>query len=88
MERTKISYLTVFRKCQGTHTAKKNDNAVDKLPSIPTVIQSPCKGQLVMDPADNLQDGIITHKMVYVPLSNKKCSDDTLESLFSTSTKT
>jgi len=50
----------------------KNDNAVDKLASIPIVIRSPCKWQLVMDPADHLQDGIITHKMVYVPLSNKR----------------
>jgi hypothetical protein len=87
MKRTKISYLTVFRKCQRAHTANKNDNAVDKLASIPTVIRSPCKGQLVMDPADHLQDGIITHKMVYIPLNNK-CSDDTLESLLSTSAKT
>jgi hypothetical protein len=29
MERIKISYLTVFRKCQSAHTANKNDNAVD-----------------------------------------------------------
>jgi hypothetical protein len=43
MERTKISYLTVFRKCQRAHTADKNDKAVDELASIPTAIQSPCK---------------------------------------------
>jgi hypothetical protein len=38
MERTKISYLTVFRKCQRAHTANNNNNAVDELASIPTVI--------------------------------------------------